>query len=240
MRKQNRAIAIALAFITSISVVTLGIGPAQAAEPDRHVTVTGVGTINVVPDAVRFYPSVTALANKSSEALATASKTASAVRAALRNAGIATKDIKSSNLSVYPEYNYTQDRGSVIVGYRATQSFTVVIRKADIAGKVVEDVVNAGNENVTINGIVPFITKGSAAMEDARAAAVADARSRAASYAKLLGTSLGKVVYLQENSAPSYSFPRLGMAKAEDGSTPQIDLGEEEVSVSITVRWALN
>lgn len=240
MRKQNRAIAIALAFISLISVVTLGIGPAQAAEPDRHVTVTGVGTISVVPDAVRFYPSVTALANKSSEALATASKTASAVRAALRNAGIATKDIKSSNLSVYPEYNYTQDRGSVIVGYRATQSFTVVIRKADIAGKVVEDVVNAGNENVTINGIVPFITKGSAAMEDARAAAVADARSRAASYAKLLGTSLGKVVYLQENSAPSYSFPRLGMAKAEDGSTPQIDLGEEEVSVSITVRWALN
>jgi len=240
MRKQNRAIAIALAFISLIGVVTLGIGPAQAAEPDRHVTVTGVGTINVVPDAVRFYPSVTALANKSSEALATASKTASAVRAALRNASIATKDIKSSNLSVYPEYNYTQDRGSVIVGYRATQSFTVVIRKADIAGKVVEDVVNAGNENVTINGIVPFITKGSAAMEEARSAAVADARSRAASYAKLLGTSLGKVVYLQENSAPSYSFPRLGMAKAEDGSTPQIDLGEEEVSISITVRWALN
>ncbi len=240
MRKQNRAIAIAVAFISLIAVVTLGIGPAQAAEPDRHVTVTGVGTINVVPDAVRFYPSVTALANKSSEALATASKTASAVRAALRNAGIATKDIKSSNLSVYPEYNYTQDRGSVIVGYRATQSFTVVIRKADIAGKVVEDVVNAGNENVTVNGIVPFITKGSAAMEDARAAAVADARSRAASYAKLLGTSLGKVVYLQENSAPSYSFPRLGMAKAEDGSTPQIDLGEEEVSVSITVRWVLS
>jgi uncharacterized protein YggE len=240
MRKQKRAIAIALAFITSISVVTLGIGPAQAAEPDRHVTVTGVGTINVVPDAVRFYPSVTALANKSSEALATASKTASAVRTALKNAGIATKDIKSSNLSVYPEYNYTQDKGSVIIGYRATQSFTVVIRKADTAGKVVEDVVNAGNENVTINGIVPFITKGSAAMEDARAAAVADARSRATSYAKLLGTSLGKVVYLQENSAPPYSFPRLGMAKAEDGSTPQIDLGEEEVSVSITVRWALN
>ena len=240
MRKHKRAIAIALAFISLISVVTLGIGPAQAAEPDRHVTVTGVGTINVVPDAVRFYPSVTALANKSSEALATASKTASAVRAALKSAGIATKDIKSSNLSVFPEYNYTQDKGSVIVGYRASQSFTVVIRKADTAGKVVEDVVNAGNENVTINGLVPFITKGSAAMEEARAAAVADAKSRAASYAKLLGTSLGKVVYLQENSAPSYSFPMLGVAKAEDGSTPQIDLGEEEVSVSITVRWALN
>jgi uncharacterized protein YggE len=55
----------------------------------------------------------------------------------------------------------------------------------------------------------------------------------------LLGTSLGKVVYLQENSAPSYSFPQLGVAKAEDGSTPQIDLGEEEVTVTILVKWQL-
>ena len=240
MRKQKRIIAIALAFISLISVVTLGIGPAQAAEPDRHVTVTGVGIINVVPDAVRFYPSVTALANKSNEALATASKTASAVRAALRNAGIATKDIKSSNLSVYPEYNYTQEKGSVIIGYRATQSFTIVIRKAESAGKVVESVVNAGNESVAINGIAPFISKGSAAMQEARAAAVADAKSKASSYAKLLGTSLGKVISLQENSAPSYSFPMLGVAKAEDASTPVIDLGEEEITISITVRWTLN
>ncbi len=240
MRKNRKIIAIALAVVSVLSVGALGLAPAQAAEADRHVTVTGVGTVSVVPDAVRFYPSVTALAAKSAEALATASKTATAVRNALKAEGVATKDIKSSNLSVYPEYNYTQDKGSVIVGYRATQSFTVVIRKAENAGKVVEAVVNAGNENVQINGIVPFITKGSASMEDARAAAVADARSRAASYAKLLGTSLGKVVYLQENSAPSYSFPMLGVAKAADGSTPEIDLGEEELTVSITVRWALN
>ncbi len=240
MRKNRKIIAIALALVSVLSVGALGIAPAQANEPSRHVTVTGVGSVSVVPDAVRFYPSVTALAAKSADALATASRTASAVRSALRAEGIAVKDIKSSNLSVFPEYNYTKDKGSVIVGYRATQSFNVVIRKADTAGKVVESVVNAGNENVQINGIVPFITKGSAAMEEARAAAVADARARAASYAKLLGTSLGRVVYLQENSAPSYNFPMLGVAKASDGATPEIDLGEEELSVSITVRWALN
>jgi len=240
MRKNRKIIAIALALVSILSVGALGIAPAQANEPSRHVTVTGVGSVSVVPDAVRFYPSVTALAAKSADALATASRTASAVRSALRAEGIAAKDIKSSNLSVFPEYNYTQDKGSVIVGYRATQSFNVVIRKADTAGKVVESVVNAGNENVQINGIVPFVTKGSAAMEEARAAAVADAKARAASYAKLLGTSLGRVVYLQENSAPSYNFPMLGVAKAADGSMPEIDLGEEDLSISITVRWALN
>jgi hypothetical protein len=31
----------------------------------------------------------------------------------------------------------------------------------------------------------------------------------------------------------------LGVAKAEDGSTPQIDLGEEDYSVTITVKWNL-
>ena len=129
MRKQNRIIvAIALAMVSLLSIGALGLAPAQAAETSRHITITGVGTINVVPDAVRFYPSVTALAPKSAEALATASKTATAVRAALRAEGIATKDIKSSNLSVFPEYSYTQEKGSVIVGYRATQSFTVIIR----------------------------------------------------------------------------------------------------------------
>ncbi len=240
MRKNRKIIAIGLAVISVISVGALGIAPAQAAEPDRYVTVTGIGSVSVVPDAVRFYPSVTALAGKSAEALSVASKTATAVRNALKAEGVATKDIKSSNLSVYPEYNYTQEKGSVIVGYRATQSFNVVIRKAENAGKIVEAVVNAGNDNVQINGIVPFITKGSAAMEEARAAAVADAKARAVSYAKLLGTTLGKVVFLQENSAPSYNFPMLGVAKAEDGSTPVIDLGEEELSLSITVRWALN
>jgi uncharacterized protein YggE len=240
MRKNRKIIAISLALVSLLSLGIMGLAPAQAAEADRHVTVTGVGTVSIVPDAVRFYPSVTAVAAKSAEALATASKTASAVRSVLKAEGVAAKDIKSSNLSVYPEYNYTQEKGSVIVGYRATQSFNVVIRKAENAGKIVEAVVNAGEENVQVNGIVPFITKGSAAMEDARAAAVADAKSRAASYAKLLGTSLGKVVYLQENSAPSYSFPMLGVAKAADGATPEIDLGEEELSISITVRWALN
>ena len=103
MRKHKRTIAFALAIISLISVGALGLAPAQAAEPDRHVTVTGVGTISVVPDAVRFYPSVTALAATSKDALATASKTATAVRAALKAQGIATKDIKSSNLSVSAE-----------------------------------------------------------------------------------------------------------------------------------------
>ena len=238
MRKQKRIIAIALAFISLISVVTLGIGPAQAAEPDRHVTVTGVGTISVVPDAVRFFPSVTAIANKSSDALATASKTATAVRAALRSAGIATKDIKSSNLSVYPEYNYTQDKGSVQIGYRASQSFTVVVKNAANAGVVVDAIAAAGGDFLQLQGVSPFVLDSSKATEAARAAAVKNAKAKAASYAKLMGVKLGKVNYLTEGGA-TYQPPIYGVAKASADSATVIDLGTQDVSVSISVQWAL-
>lgn len=237
MRKMNLIIT---SLVAALLLAASSIYPAQGADNNRHITVTGVGTVSVVPDALRLYLNVSNMSDKSAPALASAAKTATAVRSSLRSEGIAAKDIKSSTLTVYPEYSYTQDRGSVIIGYRATQSFTVVIRKAESAGKIIESVVGVGAESLQINGIVPFITKGSDAMQEARAAAVADAKSRASSYAKLLGTSLGKVISLQENSAPSYSFPMLGLAKAEDSATPIIDLGEEEVSISITVKWALN
>jgi uncharacterized protein YggE len=237
MRKMNP-------IITSLTALLLlgtsSLYPAQSSESDRYITVTGIGTVSVIPDALRLYLTVTNMSDKSAPALANVAKTATSVRSALKSEGIAAKDIKSSTLTVYPEYNYTQDKGSVIIGYRATQSFTVVIRKAGSGGKIVESVVEAGPDSIQINGIVPFITKGFDVMQEARAAAVADAKSRASSYAKLLATSLGKVISLNENSAPSYSFPTLDITKAEDSSTPMIDLSEEEVSLSITIIWKLN
>ena len=230
----------------SLSALVLAVGlfaynalPASANESTRHITVNGIGSASVTPDAVRFYASVSVVAKSNKEALASASKSASAVRAALKASAIATKDIKTSSLTVYPEYNYSQDRGSELIGYRATQSFTVVVRKAESAGAVIDLVVDAGGDSVQVNGVAPFLSNGAAATEKAREAAVADARARANSYAKYLGASLGRVIYLTEVSAPVYTFPMLGEKAATSDGT-QIDLGETEVTVNVSVRWSLN
>ena len=232
--------------IASLSALALALGlvaysalPANAADNSKHITVTGVGTSTVTPDAVRFFASVSALAKSNKEALASASKSATAVRGALRDNGIAAKDIKTSSLTVYPEYNYTQDRGQELLGYRATQSFTVVIRKADNAGVVIDAAVSAGGDLLQVNGIAPFLLNGAAATEKAREAAVADARARANSYAKYLGASLGRVISLTEVNVPVYNFPIMAKGAAAEDAT-QIDLGETEVTVTVTVRWGLN
>ncbi len=227
----------AVAGVVALAIPANGAGTTD----NRFITVTGVGTVSVVPDAVRFNATVSALAPTNAAALSSASKSAAAVRAALIAKGIATKDIRSANISVYPEYNWTQEAGTKITGYRASQSFDVLVRTASKAGSIIEAVVTAGGDNVQLGGVIPVTLNPSLATEDARAAAVANAKSKASSYAKLLGTSIGKVLSLEEQSLPVYSSPfPMGKAGAADAAAVEIDLGEQDVTVTITVRWALN
>jgi uncharacterized protein YggE len=227
----------AVAGVVALAIPASGAGTTT----DRYLTVTGVGTISVVPDAVRFNATVSVLGSTNAAALSSASKSSAAVRAALKAKGIAVKDIRSANISVYPEYNWTQEAGTKITGYRASQSFDVLIRKAADAGSIIEAVVTAGGDNVQLGGVIPTTINPSVATEDARAAAVANAKSKATSYAKLLGTSIGKVLFLEEQSSPVYSSPfPSAKAGAADAAAIEIDLGEQDVTVTITVRWALN
>jgi uncharacterized protein YggE len=237
-----RTIASIITVCAVAGVVALAIPANGAGTTDnRYITVTGVGTVSVVPDAVRFNATVSALASTNAAALSSAGKSAASVRAVLKDKGIAIKDIRSANISVYPEYNWTQESGTKITGYRASQSFEVLVRTASKAGTIIEAVVTAGGDNVQLGGVIPVTLNPATASEEARVAAVANAKSKASSYAKLLGTSIGKVLSLEEQSSPIYSSPfPMAKAGAADAATVEIDLGEQDMTVTITVRWALN
>ena len=233
---KTRVIAVvALALLAS----TLGIQFAQAATPNRYISVSSVGTVKVTPDAVRLNASVSNISKVSKDALAAANVAASKFRAAILANGIDKKYLASTTLTVFPEYNYTQDGGNVLIGYRASQSFEVVIRNAAKAGEIVDAVVASAGYSLAINGGTPFVYDNTKATEAARNSAVKNAKAKAASYAKLLGVKIGKIIYLQESSAPS-SYPiMMTQAKASDEST-QIDLGEQDVTVSIATRWSIS
>ena len=236
MKLTKKLIAIPVVVLVAAAAFAL---PASAATPERYVTVNAEGIVQVTPDAVRINASVSLVAGTSALALSKTSTAAAKVRAALVAKKIATKDIKTTSISVYPEYNYTQDKGSVQIGYRASQSFEVIVRNAASAGAVVDDVVAAVGDDVQIQGATPFVLDSAKATASARAAAVANARAKAKSYATLLGVKLGKVTYLVENSSPSSYTPIMGVAKASDSMATEIDLGNQDVTVSITIRWSL-
>ena len=236
MKITQKFIAIPVVALVAAAAFAL---PASAATPERYVTVNAEGVVQVTPDAVRINASVSLVAGTSAQALSKTSTAAAKVRAALIAKKIATKDIKTTSISVYPEYNYTQDKGSVQIGYRASQSFEVIVRNAASAGAVVDDVVTAAGDDVQIQGATPFVLDLAKATASARAAAVANARAKAKSYAELLDVKLGKVTYLVENSSPVSYTPIMGVAKAADSMATEIDLGNQDVTVSITIRWSL-
>ena len=235
MSKAKRVSAVVL---VAAMVSVFGVQVSQAA-PVRYISVSSVGTVKVTPDAVRLNASVSNISKVSKDALAAANGAASKFRAAILANGIDKKYLASTTLTVYPEYNYTQDAGNVLIGYRASQSFEVVIRNAAKAGEIVDAVVASAGDSLAINGVTPFVYDNTKATEAARNSAVKNAKAKAASYAKLLGVKIGKIIYLQESSAPS-SYPiMMVQAKASDEST-QIDLGQQDVSVSVATRWAIS
>jgi uncharacterized protein YggE len=228
--------AIVTALVTSASVAL----PANAAvtATSRYITVNADGVVKVIPDAVRLNATVSVVASTNAAALSQTSASAAAVRAALTANSIAKTEIATQNISVYPEYQYTQESGSVLIGYRGSQSFVVTIKNPANAGAVVDAVVAAGGDNVQIQGVTPFILDTTKSTGAARAAAVKSARAKATSYASLLGVKLGKVKYLVENSSPLGYAPPALMAKADSGGTV-VDLGQQDVTVSISVQWSL-
>jgi uncharacterized protein YggE len=227
---------ISLLAVLTVAIAALVTPPANAA-PTRYITISSQGSVKVVPDAVRINATSTNVAPTSKEALAATAKTSAAVRAALSAAKIDKKDISTQSISVYPEYKYDNNT-SVLVGYRASQTFTIVVRAAATAGDVVDAIVTAGGDSLQLSGATPFVLDNTKAATAARTVAVKNARAKAASYASLLGVKLGKVNYLVENSAPAPYLPVMGLAKAESDATV-VDLGEQDVTVSVTVQWSL-
>lgn len=227
--------------ISTLAVLTLAIAalvaPSANAAATRYITISSQGSVKVTPDAVRINATSTNIAATSKEALAATAKTSAAVRNALTSAKIDKKDIASTSVSVYPEYKYDNNT-TVLVGYRASQSFTITVRAAATAGDVIDAIVSAGGDSLQLNGATPFVLDNTKAATAARTVAVKNARAKAASYASLLGVKLGKVNYLVENSAPTPYVPVMAVAKAESDATV-VDLGEQDVTVSVTVQWSL-
>jgi uncharacterized protein YggE len=182
------------------------------------------------------------IAESTQAAVASVADAADKARSALRDADVDEKDIATQSASVYPEYTYGSDGTQTLKGYRATQNFAVTLRDTDRAGSVVDAVVAAAGDAVQINSVTPVLIDTTDATNDAREKAIENANDKAEDYADLLDVDLGDVLVVTEVSAPSGVTPILARdsGMVEGGAKTQIDLGVQEVSVTVEVRWALS
>ena len=237
MRKMTATcLALVSALVLGACGETVNIGENGVAQ---GITVQATGTADVVPDAVRLSLSVSVLAESNDVALSGAASASENVRSALTDLGIDAADVATQTVTVNPEYSYTESEGQKIVGYRASQVFDVLIRDAAMAGAVIDAVVAAGGANVSINYTSPVVDDATVGAVAAREDAVAKARAKAEEYAKLLDVELGDVVYLTEVSAPTNVVVGAKADAMAESSGTVIDLGTQEVSVTVEVRWEI-
>lgn len=207
---------------------------------ETGVTLDATGSVKVVPDGVQFNFSVFAVEATSKSASERANVLASSAREALEGSKIDKKDIATTNVSVYPEYSYSQDGIQTLNGFRATQSFAVTLRDTENSGSVVDAVVLSVGTDLTIDTLAPILIDTKKAAKQARENAIKLAKAKAEDYADLLGVELGDVISVRE-FATTASVPQpwlRDVASSVESAKTVIDLGAQEVSITVEVHWA--
>jgi uncharacterized protein YggE len=181
---------------------------------------------------------VTTQGQTASQAIEANATRIAAMRAALRRAGVEDRDIQTSSVNLNAEYRHVADRPPVFTGYRASHMVSVRFRDAANAGRILDALVAAGANE--INGPNFEVERPAAALDEARTRALADARARAQLYAGALGMRVKRIVTISESGGirpMPMNYARAEMA--QDASATNIVLGEQRLSVTLTVSFEL-
>jgi uncharacterized protein YggE len=229
-----------LAALLSVMALSAPAGAQEQAAP--RIVVTGVGEVAVAPDMATVTLTILREGDTARAALDAASAAAAAVIAALKEEGIAPRDLQTSGLSIQPDYVYPQPSGQPeaprIAGYRVLNTVTARLRDLSKVGAVIDRAVTLG---VNQGGDIVF---GNAdpkpTIERARRLAVEDARARAQVLAEAAGARLGNLVEIVENAGGEPPRPvGAQMMRMEAADAVPVEAGENSYRVQVQVTWGI-
>jgi hypothetical protein len=212
----------------------------EDARMPRLISLSGHGEMRMAPDMAFVTTGVLSQGVTAAEALAANTAAMNALFAALTGAGIAEKDVQTSNFFVQPRYNFQDGKAPELIGYDVSNTVTVIVRKIGDLGPLLDKVVQAGSNQ--INGIGFEVSKPDAALDEARKLATADATRKAKIYADAMGVSLGRVMSISEgvNYQPPMPMARGKVMMADAAAAPvPVAAGEQTLSVDVNITWEI-
>ena len=210
--------------------------PVRAQVPPPAISVAGEATVSVAPDQAQVDGGVTSDVKTAREASDANNAAMGKVLAALKGAGIDEKDFQTARLSLQPKYAPDRAGPTAVTGYRASNRVTIKVRDVTKVANVIDALVGGGANE--IGGINFTVSQASKVLDDARAKALADARRKAEIYAKAAGVTLGEPLSITEEGGATPLF-RSKMAAPMAAAPAQVAAGEETLSVTVNVTWAI-
>ncbi len=219
----------------------------------NSISVNGKGEAITIPDVATFSFTVNETAKTVVDAQTKATDKTNAALKAVKDAGIAEKDIKTTAYSINPHYDYTNGEcnsyrcapgKSTLTGYDVSQSVEVKIRDLTKAGSIFTSIGSIDVQNV--NGLSFSIDDIEKVKAEARAKAIADAQTKAQELAKQLGVRLVKITSFYDSSDQPVFYGRgEGMGgdavsiKTMAAVAPNIPTGEQKVTSNVTISYEI-
>ncbi len=191
----------------------IGLAGCQQTGEEHTLNAQGTSELTFDPDEAEVWAGISIVKDTAEEAQSEANKVINAIIDGLRYKGISEDDIETENLNLYEERTWTQDEGSKVIGWRASQTLKVKTSDLTKVGTIVDVAVNNGANQ--INNINFGLTqeKEQEYKKQALSVAAKNAKEKAEILAESLGFKLGEVKTVTESNF--YYMPyRYEMVKA--------------------------
>jgi hypothetical protein len=215
--------------------------PAIAADqPSPRIQVSGEGEAALKPDLAVLTLSVMREADSAREAMSAANQAMEAVIAAMKEAGIAARDLQTAGLQINPRYEAKKhadgSQTSEITAYQVANTLSVRVRDIAAVGAVLDQAVTLG---VNQGGGILFGNEDpSSALTQARTAAVKDAIAKAGTLAAAAGVELGQIIEISEQAYNPRPMPYMARAEMASGAAP-VEAGENSYRVQVNVTFGI-
>lgn len=224
-------------YIKLAGPISFSVNNYNTAKNDLFQTI-GEGSASDEPDEAVIYFGVTKNASTVTSAQEQTNSSIKNILENLKNLGINDKDIKTTNYSVNPNYDFSS--GQRITGYNVTQNIELKLKEIKKTNDAIDAITGSGANLV---GQIQFGFSDQAKEkleQEARKEAVEEAKQRAQNIAKTAGIKLGKIINVQESSNELPRPIALDTARGVGGipeEKTEIPTGESSIKISITLTY---
>lgn len=211
--------------------------PASSAAPDEgSIVVSGTGRVAVAPDVADLRLGVSVARPTVDAARAEAAAIMESILAAVDHAGMERRDVRTSQLSVQPRYDYRDGKPPTLTGYELANVVEVTVRDLARLGDAIDGTLGAGA--TSMDSLAFRVADPGPAEREARVLAMASARGRADVLAEAAGLTITGVASVVEGAtgAPRPFAKAERMMVAADAATP-VEAGSTEIAVNVTVTY---
>ena len=243
-------LAILALFLLAETITTAANFGRPSAPATDTITVQGDGQATLAPDVARVSFTVENTSATVAEAQIATTKQTNAALDFVKGQGVADKDVKTLSYNISPQYSYPNpcqsgmlcpdyNRVPKITGYQVSQTIQVTMRDLSAVGELLGGLGKLEVQNV--NGPAFALDDSTEGYSAARADAIDKAKEQAKRLATQLGIRLGKIVNFSESSG-GYPYPMmygLGGASESKAATPNVPVGENTYSASVSITYEI-